>query len=310
MKKLEDVVVLEVGPAESVQVQVGAPEESQASKVQPSSGTATKQRRSAYLSKAPTTSKTKAAPKGNKSIIEMLRKSPAEMVDERRKGCSQPKVSAKMKTPEEKLYVDMQWALWFYEYGVPFNAAAARQFQIAVEATAQFSLGYVPPSPYHLGEPLLKEVMQLTSDVRKEHEQAWKHYGRMLMSDGWSDRRGWHLINFLVNSPEGTYFLESVDASAEVQDAFMLADLLEIEIEEIGKDNVVQVITDNGANYKAAGRILMDRIPTLFWSPCAVHWLDLMLEYIGKLQPFQKTIGRARCVTTFVGVQTRRSSTN
>ena len=128
----EDVVVLEVGPAESVQVQVGAPEESQASKVQPSLGTAFKQRRAAYLSKAPTVSKTKAAPKGNKSIIEMLRKSPAEMVDERRKGCSQPKVSAKMKTPEEKLYVDMQWALWFYEYGVPFNAAAARQFQIAV----------------------------------------------------------------------------------------------------------------------------------------------------------------------------------
>ena len=72
------------------------------------------------------------------------------------------------------------------------------------------------------------------------------------------------MINFLVNSPEGTYFLESIDASAEVYDAFMLADLLEKKIEEIGKDNVVQVITDNGAIYKAAGRLLMERIPTLF----------------------------------------------
>jgi len=34
--------------------------------------------------------------------------------------------------------VDMQWALFFYECGVPLNAAAARQFQFAVEATAQF----------------------------------------------------------------------------------------------------------------------------------------------------------------------------
>lgn len=79
------------------------------------------------------------------------------------------------------------------------------------------------------------------------------------------------MINFLVNSPEGTYFLESVDASSEVHDAFMLADLLGKKIEEIGKEKVVQVITDNGANYKAAGRILMERFPSLFWSPCALH---------------------------------------
>jgi hypothetical protein len=120
------------------------------------------------------------------------------------------------------------------------------------------------------------------------------------MSDGWTDRRGRHLINFLVNSPEGTYFLESVDASSEVHDAFMLADLLEKKVEDIGKENVVQVVTDNGANYKAAGRILMDRIPTLFWSPCAAHCLDLMLEEIGKLPYFKKPIARARRVTTFI----------
>jgi len=141
----------------------------------------------------------------------------------------------------------------------------------------------VPPSPHLLGEPLLNDVVKLISNVREEHEQAWKQYGCTLMSDGWTDRTDQHLINFLVNSPKGTYFIESVDASAEVHDAFMLADLLGKKIDEIGKEKVVQVITDNGANYKAAGRILMERIPTLFWSPCAAHCLDLMLEEIGKL---------------------------
>lgn len=33
------------------------------------------------------------------------------------------------------------------------------------------------------------------------------------MSDGWLDRRGRHLINFLVNNPEGTFFLELADVS-------------------------------------------------------------------------------------------------
>ncbi|XP_047051532.1 uncharacterized protein LOC124656926 [Lolium rigidum] len=91
----------------------------------------------------------------------------------------------------------------------------------------------------------------------------------------------------------GTYFLESVDASIECQDARMIADLLEKRIEGVGKENVVQVVTDNGANYKAAGKILMERIPTLYWSPCACHCSDLMLEDIGKLKAFKKPIARA-----------------
>jgi hypothetical protein len=53
--------------------------------------------------------------------------------------------------------------------------------------------------------------------------------------------------------------------------------------------------TDNGANYKAAGRLLMERIPTLFWTHCTALCLDLNtlcwnLEDIGKLKEFKKPI--------------------
>jgi hypothetical protein len=65
------------------------------------------------------------------------------------------------------------------------------------------------------------------TNLRAHHELAWKTYGCTLMSDGWTGRRGHQLINFLVNSPEGTYFLESIDASSEAHSATMLADLLE-----------------------------------------------------------------------------------
>jgi hypothetical protein len=56
------------------------------------------------------------------------------------------------------------------------------------------------------------------------------------MSDGWTDRRGRHLINFLVNSPVG---MESVDASAEAHDASMLADSLE-EVLNIGNEKATE----------------------------------------------------------------------
>ena len=115
--------------------------------MRPSSGTAAKQRRAAYLFKASATKKTKEVPKGNKSIIQMLRRTPEEIVDQRHQGCSQPIIPAKTKSKEEKHYMDMQWALWFYECGIPFNSAAARQFQITIKATTQFGSECVPTPP-------------------------------------------------------------------------------------------------------------------------------------------------------------------
>src|SRR5688500_5785776 len=44
----------------------------------------------------------------------------------------------------------------------------------------------------------------------------------------------------------------------------------------------------------------MERIPTLFWTPCVAHCLDLMLEDIGKLKDFKKPIARAHHVSTFI----------
>ncbi|XP_062229978.1 uncharacterized protein LOC133927517 [Phragmites australis] len=261
----------------------------------PSSGTAAKRKQSSFLKfRAPKEPDTK-------SVGSMLRRTPKEVVEERHsKGPSQISIQASMRTKEEREAVNLEWARFFYECGIPFNAANSRQFEIAIEATAQYGSGYKPPTYHELREPLLEKVVKEIYDLRKRHEDAWKQYGCTLMSDGWTDRRGHHLINFLVNSPEGTFFLESIDASSEVHDQVMLADLLEKRISDIGVDKVVQVVTDNGANYKVAGKLLMERFPTLFWTPCAAHCLDLMLEDVGKLKAFKKPISRARHVTTFI----------
>jgi hypothetical protein len=120
------------------------------------------------------------------------------------------------------------------------------------------------------------------------------------MSDGWTDKRGHHLINFLVNISQGTFFLELVDASNESHRAVMLADFLQKRIEGIGKENITWIVTDNGANYKATCKILMERIPTLFWTPYVAQCLDLMLEDIRKLKDFKKPIARASHVTIFI----------
>jgi hypothetical protein len=148
--------------------------------------------------------------------------------------------------------------------------------------------------------PWLDRAVNRTSELRMKHEEAWKEYGYSLMSDRWTDTRHRYLINFLANSPAETFFLGSVDTSSEVANATILIDLLEKQIDKIEKQHVVQVVTDNGENFKAVGRILMDRIPHLFWTPCATHCLDLLLEDIGKIKEFNNCINMAKKVSRFI----------
>jgi hypothetical protein len=117
------------------------------------------------------------------------------------------------------------------------------------------------------------------------------------MSDGWTDGKGRSILNFLVSCPKGTMFIKSVDASAYTKDAQLLCELLDGFIREIGPQYVVQVITDNAANYVVAGRMLMQRYPSLYWSPCAAHCIDLMLEDMGKLPWIKEFIDSSRSVT-------------
>ena len=49
-------------------------------------------------------------------------------------------------------------------------------------------------------------------------------------------------------------------------------------VEEVGKENVIQVVIDNSANYKVVGHLLMTKRKRLFWTTCAAHCVDLMLE--------------------------------
>lgn len=110
------------------------------------------------------------------------------------------------------------------------------------------------------------------------------------MSDGWTDRKGRTLINFLANCLTGTMFVKSVDASDYGKTRGKLVELLDIFIKEMGEQNIVQLITDNGSNYVEASKILTSKRPNMFWTPCETHFIDLMLEDIGKISKVDKVI--------------------
>ena len=75
--------------------------------------------------------------------------------------------------------------------------------------------------------------------------------------------------------------------------------MLDVVVEKVRPENVVQIVTDNAANYKAVGEKLMEKRPTLFWTPCAAQCIDLMLEDMFKHSNIHtSTIRKARQITT------------
>ncbi|RVW84749.1 hypothetical protein CK203_046690 [Vitis vinifera] len=91
---------------------------------------------------------------------------------------------------------------------------------------------------------------------------------------------------------EGTMFMQSIDASSMIKMGKKMFELLDKWVEQVGEENVIQVITDNHLSYVMEGRLLELKHPHLYRTSCVAHCLDLMLEDIGKLPNIKRTLER------------------
>ncbi|KAK2654654.1 hypothetical protein Ddye_014510 [Dipteronia dyeriana] len=179
-------------------------------------------------------------------------------------------------------------AKWVYQTGIPFNAIDNVCFLQMVEVIGRFGPSFKPPSQWQLREPLLKEEFETTKEALKKQEQSWKVDGCSIMTDAWTDRKRRSIMNLCVNSKEGTTFLSSKYSSAEAHTGENIFKYVLSAIEEVGPENVVQVVTDNVSNNMVETKMLKAKMPSIFWSLCATHTINLMLEGIDKLPKFRK----------------------
>lgn len=136
-------------------------------------------------------------------------------------------------------------ARWFYDAGIPLNACNYDSFGPMIEAIGQYGVGMKPPTYYELKVPLLKKELAAMHKLMKSHKEEWAKFGCTIIVDRWTDTRNRTLINLLVNSPKGTMFVESIDASSHVKSGKKMFELLDKFVEHIGEDNVVQVVSDS-----------------------------------------------------------------
>ncbi|CAN1774032.1 hypothetical protein LINPERHAP1_LOCUS12776 [Linum perenne] len=168
---------------------------------------------------------------------------------------------------------------------VAFNAIDNDEFKQMVEAIDRFGPGLKPPSQHDLRESLLKSEFERTKTLLKERDEEKEKHGCSLMTDAWTDMKS---------------FIKSKDTSGIAHTSDVIFDLVDSAIEEVGAEHVVQVVTDNASNNMGAKTLLLEKRPNIFWSSCATHTINLMLQGIGNLPRFKKVLDQAKNFTIFI----------
>ncbi|KAJ7944794.1 HAT transposon superfamily [Quillaja saponaria] len=195
---------------------------------------------------------------------------------------------------------DKKIAVFFFHNSIPFSAAKSMYYQEMVDAIAECGVGYKAPSYEKLRGTLLEKVKGDVHNCYKKYRDEWKETGCTILCDSWSDGRTNSLVVFSVTCPKGTLFLKSVDVSGHEDDTTYLFELLESVVIEVGVEHVVQVITDTTASYVYAGRLLMAKYSSLFWSPCASYCIDKILEDIGRQDWVGTVLEEANTITRYI----------
>jgi hypothetical protein len=179
--------------------------------------------------------------------------------------------------------VDAKVARFLYACGVPFNVLRSPYWHDMVKAINQKApQGYKSPSYEKARTVLLDREKTKIQAGLSRFTNEWSEVGVSIVSDGWTSVKNQHLINVIGVSASGAVFLAAHDSSSISATSQNISELLLKTIDEVGPFNVIQVITDNAANCKGAGKIIERMHPHIFWSGCLVHTLNLLMHDIVK----------------------------
>lgn len=150
------------------------------------------------------------------------------------------------------LWVKM--ALWG---GINANQLSNNPFtQSAIDAAVQAGQGVRVPSAHSMyGSGLTGVVADVEAYIERQRIK-WEQYGVTVMCDGWTGPTRKSLMNFMAYCDGNCCFIGSVDITKDYKNYKCIMKHLKNAIDWVGKECVVQVVTDNGPNYKKAGETL------------------------------------------------------
>ncbi|XP_020982450.1 uncharacterized protein LOC110273594 [Arachis duranensis] len=186
---------------------------------------------------------------------------------------AQPTIKSVLQSKEIVEKCDIAIARLMMDASLSFNAVNSAYYQPMIDAIANMGAGYKGPNYQRVRGYLLSKLVEDGKKMIEDYRVIWKQIG---------------------------FFLKSIDASHISKTAEASFKLLRDVVLFVGPKNVVHIVTDNAANYVAAGRLLESEFPRLYWSLSATHCINLILQDIGKLVEVSETMSQASIITKFI----------
>ena len=71
-------------------------------------------------------------------------------------------------------------------------------------------------------------------------------------------------------------------------------------VNDLEPQNIVQIVTDNGSNYKNACQVLRREYSAIAWHPYVAHTINLMLKSVGDFREHDIVIQSARAISRWL----------
>jgi len=201
--------------------------------------------------------------------------------------------------PEDlKKELDTKLANFFFRTGISLRLVESEAFKDLIRTLNPAYEKWIP-SAKTLSGPLLD---QKYAKCLTALEEILKSSGNLtLISDGWTNVRGDHIVNFCIKAPtEKPFFYTSINTSGIVQNASGVAGAIIEVIENLGPQKFSCVITDNANVMKSAWRLIEEKFPHISANGCAAHGINLLVKDILNTNETSKTIKDAEKIIKFV----------
>lgn len=184
--------------------------------------------------------------------------------------------------------------------GIPFSVLRSPYWEEMVLAISK-ELGYKSPSYERVTTILLEHEKNKVDREMDDFKQKWPQYGISIISNGWTDVKNQPLINILASNQFGSMFLHALDFVMVERSQKSISSFMLEAIEKVEPYNVVQLITDNSIDCRAASDELAKVYPHIFWNPCMVHSLyQILKDIMNALLWLQRTYKTAKDIVRYI----------
>lgn len=189
-------------------------------------------------------------------------------------------------------------ANFFFRTGIAFRIADSKAWKILIGALNPAYAADMASAKMLSGRLLEQQYVETSKKLKTVLNET---EGLMLASDGWTNIKGDHIVNFIIKAPSHQpFFYKSVDTTGIPQTALAISEEITKVLEEVGSSKFCSVVVDNANVMQAACKLIEEKYPFISAYGCAAHGANLLIKDIVGLPEYSKTINNGAKIIQFI----------